>query len=247
MILSTPLINSYNTAAPTSPATATAIENLMSLFIFNRAAAPVDTGPVLVLVEAVSELETDAGAEDTDVAELTPDKLCAGIVKPKVSVAVAETVAVVGTVSGVAVIDTAGTDVNKPCLVDDPVCDAIAQVSAPVPVVATSSKYDGEYVAVPEYNGHPGTSVFGRAVPPPQSRNWHSSPVPGTYQIILAPEMLLVQPERSVRARVVVVRRRDIRVRVIDLIISFLGREYDRHGEAGVNECKGQRATNAIL
>lgn len=45
--------------------------------------------------------------------------------------------------------------------------------------VAIGRKF-GEYVAVPEYCGQPGTSVFGGARPPPQSRNEHISPVPGT-------------------------------------------------------------------
>lgn len=44
----------------------------------------------------------------------------------------------------------------------------------------------GEYVAVPEYAAQPGTVVLGGARPPPQSRNSHSSPLPGTYQIRVA-------------------------------------------------------------
>lgn len=59
-------------------------------------------------------------------------------------------------------------------------------------------------MAVPEYSGQPGTVVMGGAIPPPQSRNEHISPVPGTYQSTLAPPYamtsLLVQPERSVFA-----------------------------------------------
>jgi len=58
---------------------------------------------------------------------------------------------------------------------------------------------------VPLYSGHPGTSVFGGAVPPPQSRKSQSSPVPGTYQARLAPAgeetSVEVQPVRSVRAK----------------------------------------------
>lgn len=171
------------------------------------------------LVEAVAESETD---EDTDVAEPTPDKLCAGVVKPSV----ADTVAVVGTVTGVAVLGSVGKDVNNSGLDDDPdpVPVATPQISLPFPLsVIVTAKNSGEYVAVPEYNGQPGTSVFGGAPPPPQSRNWHSSSVPGTYQIRLAPEMLLVQPDKSVRARVVVVETKRV-IRVVNLIISLFER-----------------------
>ncbi len=38
---------------------------------------------------------------------------------------------------------------------------------------------------MPLYCGQPGTSVLGGAVPPPQSRKSHSSPVPGTYPVYL--------------------------------------------------------------
>lgn len=59
-------------------------------------------------------------------------------------------------------------------------------------------------MAVPEYKGQPGTVVNGAPAPPPQSRNEHISPVPGTYHSTLAPPYamtsLLVQPERSVLA-----------------------------------------------
>lgn len=46
-------------------------------------------------------------------------------------------------------------------------------------VAVAMARNDGEYVAVPLYKGHPGTSVFGAARPPPQSRNEQISPVPG--------------------------------------------------------------------
>jgi hypothetical protein len=42
------------------------------------------------------------------------------------------------------------------------------------------ARKDGVTVAVPSYPAQPGTVVFGGAVPPPQSRNEHISPVPGT-------------------------------------------------------------------
>ena len=58
---------------------------------------------------------------------------------------------------------------------------------------------------VPLYRGQPGTLVAGGAMPPPQSRNSQSSPVPGTYQATLAPAgedtSVEVQPVRSVLAR----------------------------------------------
>jgi hypothetical protein len=102
-----PLINFYSTAAPTNPATATAKPR--SPFIVTPTAAPVDTGPVLVLVKGVSELETDTETdEDTDVAELTTDDLCdavVAVIKPQPAVAVA--VAVAGTDA------VPGTDVNN--------------------------------------------------------------------------------------------------------------------------------------
>lgn len=73
-------------------------------------------------------------------------------------------------------------------------------------------------MAVPLYNGQPGTSVFGGAIPPPQSRKSHSSPVPGTYQARLAPAgeetSVLVQPLRSVLARTKGRREAEARIRV---------------------------------
>lgn len=72
-------------------------------------------------------------------------------------------------------------------------------------VLPYPGRYEGEYVKVPEYCGHPGTVVLGGAVPPPQSRKSQSSPVPGTYQARDAPAgeetSVEVQPTRSVRAR----------------------------------------------
>jgi len=56
-------------------------------------------------------------------------------------------------------------------------------------------------VAVPAYRLQPGTVVLGGARPPPQSRISQSSPVSGTYQMSLGPEMEEVQPARLVRAR----------------------------------------------
>ena len=52
--------------------------------------------------------------------------------------------------------------------------------------------------------------MAGGAIPPPQSRKSHISPVPGTYQATLAPAgeetSVEVQPVRSVRARARVAR-----------------------------------------
>lgn len=57
--------------------------------------------------------------------------------------------------------------------------------TTPLPSVFRST-YDGAYVAVPVYSGQPGTVDLGGARPPPQSRNAHTSPVPGTYHRRLA-------------------------------------------------------------
>lgn len=71
------------------------------------------------------------------------------------------------------------------------------------------------------YCGHPGTSVFGGARPPPQSRGSQSSPVPGTYQATEAPAgedmSVVVQPVRSVLARTVVAKAAVARRTVVDV------------------------------
>ena len=54
------------------------------------------------------------------------------------------------------------------------------------------------------YCGQPGTLYLGGALPPPQSRKSHLSPVPGTYQATEAPAgedtSVVVQPVKSVLA-----------------------------------------------
>ena len=80
--------------------------------------------------------------------------------------------------------------------------DAVEETAAEAS--SNPAKKLGVTVAVPEYNGQPGTVVMGGAIPPPQSRNEQISPVPGTYQSTLAPPNAitseLVQPWRSVLA-----------------------------------------------
>ncbi len=48
-------------------------------------------------------------------------------------------------------------------------------------------RYDADVarVSVPVYRGHPGTSVFGGARPPPQSKGSQISPVNGSYQCVM--------------------------------------------------------------
>jgi hypothetical protein len=78
-----------------------------------------------------------------------------------------------------------------------------ADVDATEPSLKPEMKL-GEYVAVPEYSGQPGTVVLTGALPPPQSRKSQISPLPGTYQRTLAPPYAItlevVQPVRSVLA-----------------------------------------------
>jgi hypothetical protein len=63
---------------------------------------------------------------------------------------------------------------------------AVEETAAAEPSLNPGKKL-GEYVAVPEYSGQPGTVVIGGAIPPPQSRKEQISPVPGTYHSTLAP------------------------------------------------------------
>jgi hypothetical protein len=77
---------------------------------------------------------------------------------------------------------------------------------------------------VPEYAAQPGTVVMGASRPPPQSRKAQISPVPGTYQIRLAPPYATVwedvHPERSVLARATADTERTVRREVIEGIFS---------------------------
>lgn len=62
----------------------------------------------------------------------------------------------------------------------------VAETDAMVAGAATEGvqqeRYEVVRTAVPEYRGHPGTSVLGGARPPPQSSGSHTSPVFGSYQ-----------------------------------------------------------------
>jgi len=84
---------------------------------------------------------------------------------------------------------------------------------------------------VPEYRGQPGTVVLGGAVPPPQSSGSQSSPVPGTYQMTLAPAGELtsevVHPVRSVFAAAKAAKAAKTRVEYIfrfeeDVVLWFM-------------------------
>ena len=81
-------------------------------------------------------------------------------------------------------------------------------------------------MAVPLYKAHPGTSVLGGAIPPPQSRKSQSSPEPGTYQAMLAPAgeetSVDVQPVRSVRAKARVATTAGSRKAVLEIIVAVL-------------------------
>ena len=82
-------------------------------------------------------------------------------------------------------------------------------------------------MAVPLYKAHPGTSVLGGAIPPPQSRKSQSSPEPGTYQAMLAPAgeetSVDVQPVRSVRAKARPARAAESRkVVVVEVIVAVV-------------------------
>lgn len=82
-------------------------------------------------------------------------------------------------------------------------------------------------VAVPVYKGQPGWSYLGGARPPPQSGKLQISPVPGTYQIMLASLYWLtvadeVQPLRSVRATAMPARTERTREVLNDFILTGL-------------------------
>lgn len=76
---------------------------------------------------------------------------------------------------------------------------------------------------MPEYAAQPGTVVLGGALPPPQSRNSQSSPVPGTYHAMLAPAgeetSVDVQPERSVLAKAMEAREAARRMLVVYILV----------------------------
>jgi hypothetical protein len=84
----------------------------------------------------------------------------------------------------------ASLDVATPSVVANPVIIAVegeVVVAASTVVEETTAEPSlkpgrklGEYVAVPEYSGQPGTVVAGGPLPPPQSRKEQISPVPGT-------------------------------------------------------------------
>lgn len=59
----------------------------------------------------------------------------------------------------------------------------VAESTAEAAVEVTRSRYDGEYVPVPEYPSHPGTVVLGGARPPPGHSYQHTKSLCGKVGI----------------------------------------------------------------
>lgn len=127
-------------------------------------AEEVDLDSLTVPVEVIASVETEP--DETGLEELTD---------PENAVSVGEAFVVEDPV----IMAVRGEVVVVPILV-------VEETAAAEPSLNPGKKL-GEYVAVPEYSGQPGTVVIGGAIPPPQSRKEHISPVPGTYQSTLAP------------------------------------------------------------
>lgn len=80
----------------------------------------------------------------------------------------------------------------------------------------------GEYVAVPEYSGQPGTVVLTGALPPPQSRKSQISPLPGTYQSMLAPPLAITfEVAQPVRSGLAAERQAKAKSKIVEYILDI--------------------------